>query len=191
LLRHNQLWIHEWHGCNEYLLNRILKPGRIRFHFSIGENSYLYVIFHKTANGFSGLRLSRSSEFPAIYFQADSTGKFQFKQPLQMANIPAGWHKAELIFKDDSVSISFDSSVPQSFEQARPAQEVIGFRSGENLALLDNVQVYDPAGKLILSETFRNHQTLWLLLFVCGSASILLSGILIFRRPRKLALFKV
>jgi len=191
LLHRNQLWIHEWHGANEYLLKRIFKPGRIRFRFSIGANSYLYVIFHKTADGFSGFRLSRSSQFPAIYFQADREGKFLLKQTLQIRNIYKGWNKAEVVFTDDSVSISCDRSDRQSFRQSNPSNQLVGFRSGKNPAALDDVQVYNSSGKMVINEAFRNHRTLWFLLFPGCCVSILLAVILIFYNPDKLALFKV
>ena len=182
LLRHNQLRLNEWHGFNEYLLNKILQPGAIRFRFSIAKNSYFYVIFNKTADGFSGIRISRSSNFPPIHFTADREGKFLLKQPLGDLHFGNGWQQFELTFLQGSLRITSQQGQSFSFAESNRPMQVIGFRAGANPAAIDDVQVVDASGRLITHENFRNHQIDWPLLIACISLSFLVAGILYTKR---------
>ena len=141
LYSQNRLNLHEWHGFNEYLLDRIFQPGIIRFRFSLVSNSYLYVIFNKTKESFNGIRFSRNSQFPGICFRADRKGKFLERQMLQNISVSEGWHQVELTFNQAGVSFSFDKHAPQSFSNVAFQQQIMGFRCGKNGTMVDDVEV--------------------------------------------------
>src|SRR6266576_739261 len=192
ILYRNRLNLHAWHGFNEILLNRVFSLGLLRFKFFLGDDGYLNIIFNKNKDSFCGVRLSRNPKFPSMFFQARTDGKFLLHKPIQNLILSQGWHACGMTFEGKSLVVECDGIVRGKFPVEPLRQQVIGFRSGNNVAIVDNVEVSDSDGKLVQRENFRNHRTGWLFYF-CAFASILSLNTLIFHlcRNRQRALFSL
>ena len=192
ILYRNSLNLHAWHGFNEILLNRVFSPGLLRFKFFLGDNGYLNIVFNKNKDSFCGVRLSRHPKFPSMFFQARTDGKFLLHKPIQNLVLSQGWHASRMTFEGKSLVVECDGLVRGKFPVEPLRQQVIGFRSGNNVAIVDNVEVSDSDGKLVQRENFRNHRTGWLFYFT-AFASLLSLNALIFHlcRNRQTALFSL
>ena len=192
LLRRNRLNLHEWYGHNEVLLNRIFQIGLARFQLFMGHNGYVIVLFNKTNRSFSGIRLSRDPRFPNIFFRADREGRFLSREPIRNLSLSGEWHKVEIRFEQDSLALRCDGNAVQSFRDPSLSAQVFGFGSGRNVVLIDDVEVYDSSGHLVIRENFRNHCTDWYALSIFLVFLVVLSGLLIvFSSDRKAGLFKI
>ena len=192
ILYRNRLNLHAWHGFNEILLNRVFSLGLLRFKFFLGDNGYLNIVFNKNKDSFCGVRLSRNPKFPSMFFQARTDGKFLLHKPIQNLVLSQGWHASRVTFEGNSLVVECDGLVRGKFPVEPLRQQVIGFRSGNNVAIVDDVEVLDSDGKLVQRENFRNHWTGWLFYF-CAFASLLSLNALIFHlcRNRQRALFSL
>ncbi len=192
ILYRNRLNLHAWHGFNEILLNRVFSLGLLRFKFFLGDNGYLNIVFNKNKDSFCGVRLSRNPKFPSMFFQAGTDGKFLLHKPIQNLVLSQGWHASRMTFEGNSLVVECDGLVRGKFQVEPLRQQVIGFRSGSNVAIVDDVEVSDSDGKLVQRENFRNHRTGWLFYF-SAFASLLSLNALIFHlcRNRRRALFSL
>jgi lysophospholipase L1-like esterase len=192
ILYRNRLNLHAWHGFNEILLNRVFSLGLLRFKFFLGDNGYLNIVFNKNKDSFCGVRLSRNPKFPSMFFQARTDGKFLLRKPIQNLVLSQGWHASRVTFEGKSLVVECDGLVRGKFPVEPLRQQVIGFRSGNNVAIVDDVEVLDSDGKLVQRENFRNHWTGWLFYF-SAFASLLSLNALIFHlcRNRQRALFSL
>ena len=193
ILYRNRLNLHAWHGFNEILLNRVFSLGLLRFKFFLGDNGYLNIVFNKNEDSFCGVRLSRHPKFPSMFFQARTDGKFLLRKPIQNLVLSQGWHACRMTFEGKSLVVECDGLVRGKFPVEPLRQQVIGFRSGNNVAIVDNVEVSDSDRKLVQRENFRNHRTGWLFYFSAAFASLLSLNALIFHlcRNRRRALFSL
>ena len=193
ILYRNRLNLHAWHGFNEILLNRVFSLGLLRFKFFLGDNGYLNIVFNKNKDSFCGVRLSRHPKFPSMFFQARTDGKFLLRKPIQNLVLSQGWHACRMTFEGKSLVVECDGLVRGKFPVEPLRQQVIGFRSGNNVAIVDNVEVSDSDRKLVQRENFRNHRTGWLFYFSAAFASLLSLNALIFHlwRNRQTALFSL
>ena len=192
VLYRNRLNLHAWHGFNEILLNRVFSLGLLRFKFFLGDNGYLNIVFNKNKDSFCGVRLSRNPKFPSMFFQARTDGKFLLHKPIQNLVLSQGWHASRMTFEGNSLVVECDGLVRGKFPVEPLRQQVLGFRSGNNVAIVDDVEVSDFDGKLVQRENFRNHRTGWLFYF-SAFASLLSLNALTFHlcRNRRRALFSL
>jgi lysophospholipase L1-like esterase len=192
ILYRNRLNLRAWYGFNEILLNRVFSLRLLRFKFFLGDNGYLNIVFNKNKDSFCGVRLSRNPKFPSMFFQASTDGKFLLHRPIQNLVLSQGWHASRMTFDGNSLVLECDGLVKGKFPVEHLRQQVIGFRSGNNIAIVDNVEVWDSDGKLVQRENFRNHRTGWLFYF-SAFASLLTLNALIFHfcRNRQRALFSL
>ena len=192
ILYRNRLNLDAWHGFNEILLNRVFSLGLLRFKFFLGDDGYLNIIFNKNKDSFCGVRLSRNPKFPSMFFQARTDGKFLLHKPIQNLVLSQGWHASRMTFEGKSLVVECDGLVRGKFPVEPLRQQVIGFRSGNNVAIVDDIEVSDSDGKLVQRENFRNHRTGWLFYF-SAFASLLSLNALIFHlcRNRRRALFSL
>jgi lysophospholipase L1-like esterase len=192
ILYRNRLNLHAWHGFNEILLNRVFSPGLLRFKFFLGDNGYLNIVFNKNKDSFCGVRLSRNPKFPSMFFQARTDGKFLLHKPIQNLVLSQGWHASRMTFEGKSLVVECDGLVRGKFPVEPLRQQVIGFRSGNNVAIVDDVEILDSDRKLVQRENFRNHWTGWLFYF-SAFASLFSLNALIFHlcRNRRRALFSL
>ena len=94
MVSRDRLNLHAWHGHNEILLTKVFKLGEMQFRTRIEEDSYLVIIFDKTAENYSALRLSRNPHYPSALIKADSTGQFSSKTAISDVQITDDWHTA-------------------------------------------------------------------------------------------------
>src|SRR6266480_113338 len=192
ILNRNRLNLHAWHGFNEILLNRVFSLGPLRFKFFLGDNAYLNIVFNKNQDSFCGVRFSRNPKFPSMFFQARPDGKFLLHKPIQNLVLSQDWHASRMTFEGKSLVVECDGVVRGKFPVEPLRQQVIGFRSGNNVAIVDDIEVSDSDGKLVQRENFRNHRTGWLF-YLSAFASLLSLNALIFHlcRNRRRALFSL
>ncbi|MCP5005868.1 MAG: SGNH/GDSL hydrolase family protein [Planctomycetes bacterium] len=196
ILNRNRLNLKEWNAFNEILLNRIIHLGSMRFDFYLKDNGYLNILFNKNKNSFSGIRLSRDHRFPSIFFHATSDGEFLSKESISDLSLDKAWHEAELVFQSNSLSFLLDGQVIQRFREISLKRQTIGFKSGMNAAMVDNIKVKDVHDNTILCETFRNKQGFWSLLPVnFGIISVIIGLVFIaskmLKRDRKQTFFLI
>ena len=156
LLHRNRLNLDTWHGFHEILLSGPVQPGSIRLDFHVGRDGYLIVIFNKNAASFSGIRLSRASRFPGMFFRASTGGEFTYTQPLSDVQPSDGWHTLELSMSPNAFDVVLDGGSVTSIAEPALPEQVIGFRAGRHEVMIDNVVVQDGAGRTIIDEDFRN-----------------------------------
>ena len=192
ILYRNRLNLHAWHGFNEILLNRVFSLGLLRFKFFLGDNGYLNIVFNKNKDSFCGVRLSRHPKFPSMFFQASTDGKFLLRKPIQNLVVSQGWHASRMTLEGKSLVVECDGVVKGKFSVEPLRQQVIGFRSGNNVAIVDDVEVSDSDGKLVQRENFRNHRTGWLFYFTVFASLLSLNALIFhFFRNRRTALFSL
>jgi len=192
ILYRNRLNLHAWHGFNEILLNRVFSLGLLRFKFFLGDNGYLNIVFNKNKDSFCGVRLSGNPKFPSMFFQARTDGKFLLRKPIQNLVVSQGWHASRMTLEGKSLVVECDGVVKGKFSVEPLRQQVIGFRSGNNVAIVDDVEVSDSDGKLVQRENFRNHRTGWLFYFTVFASLLSLNALIFhFFRNRRTALFSL
>ena len=169
LVHANRLNLQEWHGFHEVLLNKAFHLGSLSFKFFVAEGSYLIVEFNRDAERFSGIRLSRSPRFPSVFFRATSKGMFLEKIPLGDLSIDHGWHRAKLAFESSALHVSVDGRLVGRFPEPSRENQVIGFKAGLRVAIVDDVKVRAFDGRLLIDEDFRNDRGYWqyLAVFSC------------------------
>ena len=192
ILNRNRLNLHAWHGFNEILLDRVFSLGPLRFKFFLGDNAYLNIVFNKNKDSFCGVRFSRNPKFPSMFFQARTDGEFLLHKPIQNLVLSQGWHASRMTFEGKSLVVECDGIVRGKFPVEPLRQQVIGFRSGNNVAIVDDVEVSDSDGKLVQRENFRNHRTGWLFYFTAFASLLSLNALIFhFCRNRRTALFSL
>lgn len=159
LLARNRLNLEAWHGFNEVLSTRIGAVGRLRFRFRLAEGAYLYAVFDRTAAGFSALRLSRAERFPSAWFRATPDGRFLEARPIPDLAFSGSWHTAELQLGASDARLALDgAAIAVRGPQSAAIRQVIGFRSGEQPATVDDVVIEDAAGLRLVEEDFANRR---------------------------------
>ena len=180
VLNRNRLNLHAWYGFNEFILNKKLSLGSVRWDCYIGQDSVLYMLFNMDKKTLSGIRFSRDPRLPAIHFRADPKGRFLEKKAILGAVLSDAWHHAELKFGPDSFGLWIDGRLV--YEAAEPSLpgRFIGFRSGPNEALVDNVRVLEAGGRRIFSESFRNDRNYWLLAILAAAGAFGTAGLVLY-----------
>jgi len=166
LLHRNRLNLHTWHGFHEILLSGPVQPESVRLDFYVGQDAYLIVVFNKNPTSFSGIRLSRASRFPSMFFRASADGEFTYTQPLSDVELSDAWHTLELSIRPAILELVLDGRSLPSIPESALTEQVIGFRSGRHEVMIDNVEVADSNGQLIIEENFKNDRHYWSLVLV-------------------------
>ena len=68
------------------------------------------------------------------------------RKPIQNLVLLQGWHACRMTFEEKSLVVECDGLVRGKFPVEPLPQQVIGFRSGNNVAIVDNVEVWDSDG---------------------------------------------
>src|SRR5438552_18281835 len=128
-------------------------------------------------------------------FQARTDGRFLLRKPIQNLVLSQGWHACRMTFEGKSLVVECDGLVRGKFPVEPLRQQVIGFRSGNNVAIVGNVEVWDSNGKLVQRENFRNHRTGWLFYFSAFASLVALNALIFhlfwYRQSTLLLLFSV
>lgn len=79
-----------------------ITPVEMRGWFRLGKNAYVDLIVNGTPLSYTGIRLSSSNLFPSMIYEADHTGKYLSKKPVDLRLKP-GFHSA--VIKDSSLRL--------------------------------------------------------------------------------------
>ena len=146
-----------WWGFQEVIYHEPIPATKLTFNFRPASNAYLVVTFNRTADGFSGFRLSSDPRFPCMRFRASSAGAFMTKTPMTPALLaPAQWHHAEIAWSRSGTELALNGENVVAWKERNTGLQSIGFRSGRNDVFVDDVRVEGPEG-LVLKESFRRH----------------------------------
>jgi lysophospholipase L1-like esterase len=191
-LARGRLQLGSWHGYQEVLFHRAVKPREVAFDFALSPNSYVLFVFEKTNAGFRALRLSSTEQFPSAYIVSQPDGEF-----ISQARLPCGSElsagRVELRFGPDNISARLDESALGTFAAPSAEATLLGFRGSESAAWIDNVTLHDDAGQRII-ETFFNRAGFSAGLAVAAPGTValmLLAGWVLSRRgaPRRQRFF--
>ncbi|MBI3552424.1 MAG: hypothetical protein HY077_07885 [Elusimicrobia bacterium] len=175
-LHHNRLNLAAWYGCNEVLWRRPFKPRGIVFDFKVEPGAELSVVFNKTEQGFSGLRLSANPDHEGVFFRASPDGGFASSRRLAPQRLPGRWHRLELAFDAGRLQAALDGQPIASVQEAAEAGQLFGFRGGFGGASVDNVFIKDADGRTE-TEDFLNRKGERRILALNAAALLLLCGL--------------
>jgi lysophospholipase L1-like esterase len=143
----SRLNLSAWFGYQEVLYKRPLALREAEFDFQLGPKAWLCFVFAKTDAGFAGVRLSLSERFPSQFFTASEEGEFLTRVPLQLPALkPRGWHRALLRFDARGAALLIDGKPVGEFQAPLPTPQLVGFRGGRRVALVENVVFREQTG---------------------------------------------
>lgn len=187
-LAKNRLNLAAWHGFQEVIYKDSLHLKQVEFDFLLGPSAYLNFIFNKHQMGFSGIRISTNRHFDSMYFTASGIGEFLQRTSLRIPRVSAGnWHQLTIRFEGEHVVAFLDDRQVGKFNGDFEEAQRIGFRGGRNMALVDNIFIYQNDATII-HETFQNSKGSFLITVISVVIAMILSFIvaLLLRLVRKL-----
>jgi lysophospholipase L1-like esterase len=175
----DQLHLGEWHGFNEVSLKELVEPAAIEYRFRLSPGAYLYFIFHRSASGHSGIRLSRNAKFPSMFYQADRLNKFVSRTALDLtpSRLSDGWHDLVLSFGSDQVTATLDGAALFSMPVKVEGPQIIGLRGGFLPADVDSIRITGKDGRTILDDSFSNRRHYQAVLAAVAVITLLLIGL--------------
>jgi len=182
-LAQNRLRLGAWHGFQEVHLNRAFVPGRLSAQFRLGDDAYVVVFFHRNASGTFGVRFSRRSDVPSMFFRATRDLEFTMKQRIESLELGPDWHRIELDFTAGGVTAHLDGREVGRLPLPAVTTQIVGLRSGLRPVELDDVSVTDASGSAIVRESFANRRgSLWIMMRTLASLGF---GLLAFLAARR------
>jgi lysophospholipase L1-like esterase len=169
-LASNSLNLSAWRAWNEVYLQKKFSWKSLSLEFLPNENSYLYVIFHKTQENFSAIRISYSPLFDNAVITAKYTGEFIEFTPIYIPNLDnLGWQK--LFFKknhEQSSTIEFwyNNQLITTHTFSEPLTGNIAFRAGKEPMLIDNIRIKNNQDQIVFKENFDQLDKFWFS-FIC------------------------
>lgn len=148
-----------WHGHQEVIYKKNINPQEIEFRFMLKENSYLYFIFNKDDDNFSGIRVSRNLLYKNIYFTADRYAKFIGKSEISVKNLKNNkWNRANIIFGKEDVSLFINHMLVGVFKEDFKEKQSFGFRSGAQSVFIDDILIKQKDSPRLIRESFHNNK---------------------------------
>ncbi|MFH1618283.1 MAG: SGNH/GDSL hydrolase family protein, partial [bacterium] len=182
-LHRNRLNLGNWHGFNEVLFKKPLRPKQLKFHFKISDGGYLNLIFNKSSSGFSGLRISRNRSYGSMFFRSTAEGRFISTAALNGQPLGAGRHLLDAVFGENGLTVRLDEKEIAEFREAAAPEQLFGFRGGLRAVSVDDVYIED-ADRQVYTESFRNSKKRpRVLLFIFLFVFFLSAGMFFIRRP--------
>ena len=148
-LAQNQLNLGQYFGFQQVFIQAQLNPEKVEFKFQVPQNSYLDFVFNRTEQAYSGLRLSRRTDLTSLTFESDRLGRFTSQKALDHSPIAMGWHKAVVQNSAAGLTLVIDNATPLKISQLAFKHGQIGFRSGGNGAIIDDITVNPKTGKAL------------------------------------------
>jgi lysophospholipase L1-like esterase len=131
-----------WHGFHEVLYRAPLRPTEIELDFELFPRAHLSVIFGRTGEGFSGVRLSLDPARESMVFEASALGEFTRRAPMPGAALEARKvHHLRLAIEGDAVEVAVDGSSLGRFDLAVPEPGLVGVRGGGRMSIVDNLVI--------------------------------------------------
>ncbi len=174
-----------WHGYQEVVSREAFDLEALQFDFLLRPNAHLTLKLNRTDAGYSGVRISRNGNLPAIVFTASAAGQFSKKrriEGLQQASLE-GWHTMGVRMLEEDFAVVLDGQELATYTTAVARPQRIGFRGGKSGSLVDNIRVVERDGS-VFRETFERPGA-WLWVSAVGVAAIPLLSIILFLLLRK------
>jgi|GEM_PF-3157145 len=164
-LAKNALNLGAWRGFHEVYLAKPLAWTELSLKFLPSEDSYFYLIFHRTDQNFSALRINFSPIYQSALITAKYTGEFIEQIPIDIQETDgAGWQKLSLRKTNSAsqdVEIWYNDRKLADYKTKTNPAGSIAFRSGRNELLVDDVLILDKQSRPLLSEKFDNYKKFW------------------------------
>jgi len=178
----NSLNLSAWRAWNEVYLKDIFSWKTLSLMFLPNENSYIYVIFNRTEENFSAIRISYSPFFDNALISAKYTGEFTKITPISIPNLnSSGWQ--QLLLKKDSeddqtIEFWYNEQLiaKQTFSESPKGN--VAFRAGKEQMLIDNIEIRNNQDQIIFSENFDQLDKFWPKFFFLITVIILLDLII-------------
>ena len=174
-----------WHGYQEVVSREMFDPEALQFDFLLGPNAHLTLELNRTDAGYSGVRISRNGNYPAMVFTASAEGQFSKKhriEGLQQASLEV-WHTMGVRMLEDGFAVVLDGQELTTYTTAVARPQRIGFRGGKSAVLVDNIRVVERHGSVFRENFERPGALLWV--SAIGVAAIPLLSIILFLLLRK------
>jgi len=178
-LAQNVLNLGLYHGYQEVIYRQPLTLGQIQFRFQVEEGSYLDLTYNRDGTKYSGIRLSRRKDMPAIVFESTDQGQFRSANSIPIQLIGPGWHEASIGSSSSGLIVTIDDQTSAIPTASRFTAGLVGFRAGMNGASIDDVAIRPLTGPSF-REGFRNSKN-WPLTFACNVGLLILFGALLSR----------
>jgi lysophospholipase L1-like esterase len=193
LLHQNRLNLGVWHGFNEILLAEPELSSSLSFSVKLDEGAYIYAIFDKNARGYSGIRLSRNSNFVSALVFAEASGEFTEKIEIPDLHLTRGWHRVTILLSNKVIELIIDGTTSWNLPADRSnAPHIVGFRSGRFPVAVDNVIIKNAVGTIIVDEAWENNQNKWpIILTVLAMCAALFLGFNLYTKQLQLAAYSV
>lgn len=179
-LAKNSLNPSAWRGFHEVILKEPVPWKNLTLNFLPSKNSYLYIIFHKNDRYFSAIRISYSPLYRSALISAKYTGEFIEYIPISIPQLNgSSWQEISLKKSDSKSQIIefwYNGELVTRYLDRISTEGNIGFRTGKNELLIDNIKIENDAGQVVFTENFNGFENFWLKF----SISVLLLGLLDF-----------
>jgi len=153
----NCLDLSKWQGFQEVIYKQAIDVQEVKFNFLLDENSYLFFVFNKDRDGFSGIRISLNNIFKNIYFTSKDSGKFVTVHYISLPRpYPKHWNQCRVIFKDNTFSLYINDTFIGEFQAKLLKNQYIGFRGGLDKAMVDRIIIRPKNSSRIIHENFNN-----------------------------------
>lgn len=164
-LAKNSLNLSAWRGFHEVILKESIPWKNLTVNFLPSENSYLYIIFHKTDKYFSAIRISYTPLYRSALISAKYTGEFIEYIPISIPQLDgSNWQEISLKKSDSKsqiVEVWYNKELVTRYLDRISAEGNIGFRTGKNKLLIDNVKIENDDNKIVFTENFNGFYKFW------------------------------
>jgi lysophospholipase L1-like esterase len=149
-----------WYGFQEVFYEKPVRLGEIEFDFLLGAHAYLNLLFNRTPDGYSVVRLSANDAFETEWFRASAGGTFAKRRRLAMPSFEAGRRpRLRLRVDEGYVSTFVDGEVATIWREPVAHEQRVGFRGGVADAYVDDI-VIRPLDAEPIHESFSNRRHL-------------------------------
>lgn len=156
-LASNSLDLSAWRAWNEIYLKNYYSWKTLSLEFLPSKNSYLYIIFNRTEENFSAIRISYSPLYDSALVNAKYTGEFTEVLPLTTIFLSDGWQNLTIERVNSSspiIEFWYNNQLITSHKFTNSQEGKIGLRSGKEQILVDNIRIKDNQNQIIFSDNF-------------------------------------
>lgn len=181
LLHRNRLNLGTRPGYNEVLFYKPIRPSGLSCDIALDPGGLLTIWYAVESHQAEGIRLSRHPKKPAAHLARDREGKFVTYQPIPGLQLSEGWHRIELEYDRNSVSVRLDGVETASLPPLLDKDYAIGFCGEARNVMIDNVRLIGQNDELLFEENFKNkgYGMMWSYLTLSWLLSCLFIGVVV------------
>lgn len=163
----NRLDLGAWNGFQWIHSRESFTPGGLKLQAMFRVKSYVSVIWGAADGRFSGLRISNFPGVRSGFFQAGTEGGILEFQEIPFEAEAERWMPVELRFDAQEVVAKIGE---QEFRSSLVFQRAgqVGFWGSHRSVLIDDVQVSDGQGSILLQDDFSGAGSVWWRYWVLG-----------------------